>query len=512
MKCIIRDDRRGYMSQVIVRFPPSPTGYLHIGGARTAIFNWLFARKHNGKFILRIEDTDKERSTKESVEGILDGLRWLGLDWDEGPYFQSDFEAEHRDVAQGLLERGLAYKCFCTKEELDRRREQALREKRSIGYEGTCRDLSPEDVARREAEGRPYVIRFKVPRRRGRIGYDDKVLGRIEKDYSEIEDFVIVRSNGRPLYLLCNVVDDIRDGITHIIRGQDHMSNTIRQILLYEALGKEPPVFAHMPLTLDPKKRKISKRTHGEVVSVQFYREMGFLPWALVNFLVLLGWHTPDDREIFSREELIEAFSLEGISKANSVFNFNPEDKEKAKKFFTDPKAIAINAHYLRAMPVEELAAHVEGELRRAGLWSDEYAGEKRRWFLDTIDMIRTRFHTLKDFVGPGRAYFADEFPMDEKALKKNILKRPELKELLPELAGELAGLDAWTLESTEECVRGFCEKKAVKPGIVINGVRTAITGQLKGAGIFDCMVMIGKERTVRRLEGVPGLYSQGDG
>ena len=494
--------------EVIVRFPPSPTGYLHIGGARTAIFNWLFARKHKGKFILRIEDTDVERSTKESVEGILDGLRWLGLDWDEGPYFQSEFHQEHVDVAQRLLEEGKAYKCFCTKEELEKKRQMALKEKRStVGYDGTCRNLTPDEVREREAKGLPYVIRFKVPKRSGKIGYDDKVLGRIEKDYSEIEDFVIVRSNGRPLYLLCNVVDDIRDRITHIIRGQDHMANTIRQILLYEALGATPPVFAHMPLTLDPKKRKISKRTHGEVVSVQFYREHGFLPWALVNFLVLLGWHTSDNREIFSKEELIEAFSLEGISKANAVFNFNPDDKEKVKKFFTDPKALSINAHYLRTIPVEELAGYVEKELRDAGLWDEAYEGERRDWFLKTIDLIRTRFHTLKDFVGPGRAYFSDEFEYDQKALKKNIHKHPELKELLPELGERLESLDSWTLETTEEVVRAYCEEKGVKPGIIINGIRTVITGQLKGPGIFDCMVLIGKERVVRRLKECGALY-----
>ncbi len=488
------------MSDVVVRFPPSPTGYLHIGGARTAIFNWLFARKHGGKFILRIENTDTERSTRESVEGILDGLRWLGLHWDEGPYFQNDFHKEHIRAAQMLLEMGLAYKCFCSKEELDKRRQQALHEKRSIGYDGRCRGLSQDEVKKREKKGIPYVIRFKVPEREGKIGYDDKVLGRIEKDYSEIEDFVIVRSNGTPLYLLCNVVDDIRDGITHIIRGQDHMANTIRQLLLYEALKKTPPVFAHMPLTLDPRKRKISKRTHGEVVSVQFYRERGFLPWALVNFLVLLGWHTSDNREIFSKEELIEAFSIEGISKANSVFNFNPDDKEKIKKFFTDPKALSINAHYLRTMPVDELYEYVKEDFIKSNLWRKEYEDEKKEWFLSTIDLIRSRFHTIKDFARYGRAYFADDFPIDEKALKKNILKHPQLKALLPMLSDVLNGLETWNIELLEDIVRAFCEKEGVKPGIVINGIRTVITGQLKGPGIFDCMVAIGKDRVIKRL------------
>ncbi len=495
------------MSEVIVRFPPSPTGYLHIGGARTAIFNWLFARKHNGKFILRIEDTDAERSTEESIEGIIDGLTWLGIDWDEGPYFQSQFAEEHKKVAERLLEEGKAYKCFCTKEELEAKRKQALKEKRDIKYDGTCRNLSPEQVAEKEAKGLPYVVRFKVPQRQGKIGYDDKVLGRIEKDYNEIEDFVIVRSNGKPLYLLCNVVDDIRDRITHIIRGQDHMSNTIRQILLYEALGAKPPVFAHMPLTLDLQKRKISKRTHGEVVSVQWYREMGFIPWALVNFLVLLGWNPGTDQEIFSKDELIQAFSLERINKSNSIFNYRKGDP----KFFTDPKAININAHYLRTLPIEEIAQMIKEDFQKEGIWDEAYEKEKRDWFLSTLDLIRSRFHTLRDFARLGRAYFADDFEFDPKALRKNVLKRPELKTLLPALADELEKVAPWNLETTEDAVRRFAEDKDLKAGIIINGMRTVLTGQLKGPGIFDVMVAIGKDRVVKRLRNSPALFQRGE-
>ena len=491
--------------EVIVRFPPSPTGYLHIGGARTAIFNWLFARKHNGKFILRIEDTDAERSTKESIEGILDGLTWLGLDWDEGPYFQSEFAHEHKAMAQKLLDEGKAYKCFCTKEELEEKRKRALAEKRDIKYDGTCRRLSPEEVAAKEAAGIPYVVRFKVPERTGKIGYDDKVLGRIEKDYSEIEDFVIVRSNGRPLYLLCNVVDDIRDRITHIIRGQDHMTNTIRQILLYEAFGKTPPVFAHMPLTLDLKKRKISKRTHGEVVSVQWYRERGFIPWALVNFLVLLGWNPGTDQEIFTKEELIQAFSLERISKANSVFNYRKGDP----KFFTDPKAISINAWWLRHLPIEEIAEMIKPDFQAQGIWDPAYEGEKRQWFLETLDMIRARFHTLKDFATLGRAYFADDYDFDPKAVRKNLLKHEILKELLPALAERLEEVEPWDLETTEKALRAFAEEQDVKAGVIINGLRTVVTGQLKGPGIFDVMVAIGKERVISRLKKTPELFER---
>ncbi|MCK5227972.1 MAG: glutamate--tRNA ligase, partial [Desulfobulbaceae bacterium] len=344
------------MTEVRVRFPPSPTGYLHIGGARTAIYNWLFAKQHNGKLILRIEDTDAERSTQESIQGILDGLEWLGVTWDEGPYFQSEFANDHVATAKKLLDSGHAYKCFCTKEELDAKREAAAAAKGDYRYDKTCRGLSAEEAAEKEKQGLPYVVRFKAPEGDGAVGFDDKVYGRIERSYDDIEDFVIVRSNGKPLYLLCNVVDDIRDRITHIIRGQDGLVNTPRQILIYEALGVTAPVFAHMPLTLDLKKAKISKRSHGEIVAVQFYRQHGFLPWALCNFLVLLGWSTTDDQEIFSREEMINAFSLERINRANSIFNYRKGDP----KFFTDPKAINMNAHYLRTMPVEELAPLVK--------------------------------------------------------------------------------------------------------------------------------------------------------
>ncbi len=489
--------------EVIVRFPPSPTGYLHIGGARTAIFNWLFARKHKGKFILRIEDTDAERSTKESIEGIIDGLTWLGIDWDEGPYFQSEFANEHRAAAQRLLEEGKAYKCFCTKDDLEAKRKKALAEKRDIKYDGTCRHLTPEQIKEKEEQNIPYVIRFKVPDRPGKIGYDDKVLGRIEKDYSEIEDFVIVRSNGRPLYLLCNVIDDIRDRITHIIRGQDHMTNTIKQILLYEALGAKAPVFAHMPLTLDLQKRKISKRTHGEVVSVQWYREMGFIPWALVNYLVLLGWNPGTDQEIFTKEELIQAFSLERINKSNSIFNYRKGDP----KFFTDPKAININAWWLRHLPIEEIASMIKDDFVKEGIWDDSYEGERRQWFLNTLDLIRSRFHTLRDFARLGRAYFADDYEMDPKALKKNVLKHPQLKELLPKLGHTLKEVEPWTLETTEEAVRAFAKEVEIKPGIIINGMRAVVTGQLKGPGIFDVMVAIGKERIIKRLLETPKLY-----
>ena len=490
---------------VRVRFAPSPTGYLHIGGARTAIYNWLFAKKHGGTLILRIEDTDVERSTTDSIQGIIDGLNWLGIHWDEGPYSQTEYIEEHKKAARRLVESGHAYKCFCTKEELDVKRKAALAAKQSVQYDGTCRRLTSEAIAAKEAQGLPYVIRFKVPEQQGAVCVNDAVYGPIEKQYQDIEDFVIVRSDGSPLYLLSNAVDDIRDGITHVIRGQDGLANTPRQILIYEALGAKPPVFAHMPLTLDLKKRKISKRTHGELVSVQFYRDHGFLPWGLVNYLVLLGWHTSDDREIFSREELIDAFSLEGIGRANSIFNYTPGDP----KFFTDPKALSINSHFLRTLPIEEIAEPVKKDFVTEGIWNPAYDGNKRQWFLATLDLIRSRFHTFKDFAELGRAYFSEKFPVDPKALKKRVLKYPNLKNWLPQLADRMEQLESWTLETTEKVVRDFAQGLEVKPGVIINAVRTVVTGQPAGTGIFDVLVAIGKERVVKRLRGVSELFAE---
>ncbi len=496
------------MSDVRVRFPPSPTGYLHIGSARTALYNWLFARKHGGKLVLRIEDTDAERSTEASIRGIIEGLEWLGIDWDEGPYFQTAFRDEHLAAARRLVAEGHAYPCFCTKEELDAKREAARAAKGDYRYDGTCRRLAPAEAADRAARGEPHVIRFRVPDGDGTVVFEDRVYGRLEKAYADLEDFVIVRSDGSPLYLLSNVVDDVRDRISHVIRGQDGLANTPRQILIYRALGAPIPVFAHMPLTLDPQKAKISKRKHGEIVAVQFYRDNGFLPWALCNFLVLLGWSPGDDRELFSREELIQAFSLERINRANSVFNYNKNDP----KFFTDPKALAVNAHYLRTMPVEELAGLVEAELRAEGLWDDAYADERRDWFLRTLDLIRSRFHTLKDFPRAGRAYFADDYEIEDRAYKKNLAKHPDLAGWLPRLADRLAGLAAFTPEATEAAIRTLAGELGVKPGVLINGVRAVVTGQLAGPGLFEVLDVLGRDRVVARLRRAPERFTERDG
>ncbi|MDH3344712.1 MAG: glutamate--tRNA ligase [Desulfobacteraceae bacterium] len=489
--------------EVIVRFAPSPTGYLHIGGARTAIFNWLYAQKTGGKLILRIEDTDAERSTEDSIQGIIEGLKWLGVTWDEGPYFQTQFIEEHLAAARKLLESGHVYKCFCTIEELEHKRQEALTRKKDLKYDGTCRRLTPDAVAEKEAAGVPYTLRMKVPKGEGAVCFEDIVYGTIEYKYKDIEDFVVVRSNGQPLYLLSNAVDDIRDRITHVIRGQDGLSNTHRQILLYQALGAPAPQFAHMSLTLDPKKAKISKRKHGELVAVHFYKEHGFLPWAFVNFLVLLGWATPESREIFSKEELIEAFSLKGISRANSIFNVNKDDP----KYFTDPKAISINAHYLRELPVEEIAPYVRAELEKAGIWDPEYENAKRQWFLETLELIRSRFHVTTDFGDRGRAYFSDDFPIEARALKKNISKHPQLKKWLPMLADRLEGLENFSTAETESVIREMAETLEIKPGVLINAIRTVVTGQLAGPGMFDVLITIGQRRVVERLRRSPALF-----
>ncbi|HCY87736.1 MAG TPA: glutamate--tRNA ligase [Desulfobacteraceae bacterium] len=490
-------------NQVVVRFAPSPTGYLHIGGARTAIFNWLYARQNKGKFILRIEDTDAQRSTKDSIQGIVDGLTWLGLGWDEGPNFQSAYIKDHLAAAQQLVDAGHAYKCFCTKEDLDRKREAAVAAKQTYLYDGTCRELTPDQVAENEAKDLSFTIRLKVPRDGGSLVFEDAVYGRVEKQFRDLEDFIIVRSNGNPLYILSNAVDDIRDRVTHIIRGQDGLANTPKQILLYQALGAPLPVFAHMSLTLDPKKAKISKRRHGELVAIHYYRAQGFLPWALVNFLVLLGWATTDSREIFSEEELIAAFALNGISRANSVFNIRPEDT----RFSTDPKALNINAHYLRTMDIEDLADQVKPFLEAEGLWHLAYEGEGRRKFLDTLDLLRERYHLLTDFATLGRAWFSDDFEMDAKAWEKHLASHPELHAPLAGLGEKILAMDDYTIKTVEALLRDMLKTLGVKPGILINAVRMALTGQPKGPDFMKAMIVMGQQRVGERLRKLPAQF-----
>ena len=497
---------------VRVRFAPSPTGYLHIGSARTALFNWLYARKEGGKFLLRVEDTDLQRSTDESTRSILEGLEWLGIsDYDEGIVFQSRNADKHRAAALRLVEEGKAYRDFTPKGEradanvkqeiAERARERAETEgvdHRSNPY----RDLSLEESNRRAESGEPFAVRLKVSPE-GETRFNDSVYGEQSRAHSEIEDLVLLRSGDlSPLYNLSVVVDDIEMGITHVIRGQDHLTNTHKQALIYEALGSPVPTFAHLPLILAPNKAKLSKRKHGEVVSLTTYRDRGFVPAAFTNFLALLGWSPEDGSELMSLEELVEKFSLSGVHRSNAVFNFSESDA----RLWTDQKALWMNAEYIRTMPLGVLLPMVRAEFESAGLWREEYAGDRAEWFALTIDLILQPFYTLKDFSGQGRAYFSDEFEFDQQAVAKNLKKEPRLGELLPALAESLEKVEPWAVESIEAALRAFAEEAGVKAGLLINASRTALTGQAVGPSMFDVFEAIGRERACARLRSASAL------
>ncbi|MBK9154662.1 MAG: glutamate--tRNA ligase [Chloracidobacterium sp.] len=529
---------------VRVRFAPSPTGYLHIGSARTALFNYLFARNTGGKFLLRIEDTDLARSTDESTRSIIDGLAWLGFAPDEEIVFQSANADKHREAANRLLAEGKAYRDFTPKEAAgDGSVKEAIKQRaREQGADKNMRDnpyreLSVVESDTRAANGEPFAIRLKVPES-GRTAFDDQVYGIQERDYADTEDLVLLRSDGHPLYNLAVVCDDIEMGITHVIRGQDHLTNTHKQILIYEALGVAPPTFAHLPLIMAPNKGKLSKRKHGEVVSMTTYRDAGFLAEAFRNFLALLGWSAGEEKEIYSMQELIEKFSLDGIHRSNAIFNFHPDDPRK----WTDDKAIWMNAEYIRTMPLAQLLPHVRTELKANKLWREEYdeAGTSPydggvdaasadgvvlpreigsyEWYLHTVDLIRQRFFTLNDFSSQGRAYFSEDFDFDPAAVAKNLTKFPELREWLPELADRfeaefqaetrpvgsvpLGGSRslAYTEENIETVVKAFTEEKGTKLGVIMNGARTLLTGTAVGPSMLSVFEVIGHDRAVMRL------------
>ena len=493
---------------VRVRFAPSPTGYLHIGAARSALFNWLYARKVGGKFLLRIEDTDLERSTEESKRSIIEGLAWLGLDYDEDLVFQSANATLHRAAALRLVDQGKAYRDFTPKEQRDDKnvKEGIAERARAHAIEGLdqrsnpYRDLAKEESDRRAAAGEPFAIRLKVAAD-GKTKFNDIVYGPQERTYSEIEDLVLLRSEGNPLYNLSVVIDDIEMGITHVIRGQDHLTNTHKQVLIYEALGARVPQFAHLPLILAPNKGKLSKRKHGEVVSLTSYRDRGFVPAAFRNFLALLGWSPPAGKEILSKEELVQNFSLEGIGRANAVFNFHENDPQH----WTDDKALWMNAEYIRTMPLDELIPMVKNELRSNKLWREEYDDDDRDWLLKTVDLIRQRFFTLKDFSEQGRAYFSDDFDIDEAAVNKNLRTEPRLRELLIGLAKKLEAVEPFNSETAEAALREFAEESGVKAGLLINGSRTMLTGQSVGPSMFEIFDVLGRDRSAERLRsGIP--------
>jgi glutamyl-tRNA synthetase len=463
-----------------VRFAPSPTGYLHVGGARTALFNWLYARKTGGTFILRIEDTDFERSTDEMVEGIIQGMRWLGLDWDEGPFHQSQRLPLYSSTAEKLLKSGQAYYCFCSKEMLEQRRAAAQTEGRAPKYEGTCRCVRAEDALKRKSSGEAAALRFRVPEG-GKTAVPDAVFGNVEFDNAEIEDFVLLRSDGIPTYHLSVVADDMDMRVSHIIRGADHLSNTPKQIMLYSALGAATPVFAHVPLILGPDKTRLSKR-HG-ATSVMAYKDEGIVPEAFRNFLALLGW-TPADssKEVMQDRELIAAFSLENISHSNAVF-----DRAKLDWF---------NTEYIRAYPFEKLLPLIEGEWQKAGITPQN---SDRAWLARVVELLKPRARNLKDFGGAFRAYFTDDYENDAAAVAK-FLSDANVRMLVAELGGRYTQLADWNEKSTEELLRKFAEEKGVKAGALINGSRVALTGQAVAPSLFAVMEVLGKEKTVARL------------
>jgi len=470
-----------------VRFAPSPTGYLHVGGARTALFNWLFARHTGGVFILRIEDTDFERSSEDMVQGILDGMRWLGLEWDEGPFFQSRRLPLYQATAERLRQSGHAYYCFCTKEELEQRRTQAVAAGKQPMYDRRCRAIDPLVAYERFQAGQPGALRFAVPEG-GVTAFEDAVFGRVEFANAELEDFVLLRSDGVPTYHLSVVADDLDMRLTHVIRGADHISNTPKQVLQYQALGERLPIFAHLPLILGPDKSRLSKR-HG-ATSVLAYQDMGIVPEAFRNFLGLLGW-TPGvaGKEILSSSELIELFSLGGISKSNAVF-----DNDKLAWF---------NTEWIRRYSPQELLPLIEQEWARAGFRSDRPSEE----ILASIALLQPRARSLKDFAGAFRGYFSDAYEYDTAAVAK-FLSDEQSRGLLVELGERYEQLDEFTEATTEQLLRAFAAEKGVKAGALINGSRVALTGQGVAPSLFAVMAALGKERVTQRLKAAGSIPS----
>ncbi len=467
-----------------LRFAPSPTGYLHVGGARTALFNWLFARHNQGTLILRIEDTDLERSTPEMVEGILVGLRWLGIDWDEGPYFQTNRMELYRAAAGRLINSGHAYYCFCSKEQLEQQRAQGVAEGRVP--RDVCRGQNAAEARNRCDGGEPAAIRFAVPEG-GSTGFDDSVFGRVDFANAEIEDFVLLRSDGVPTYHLSVVVDDIDMRMTHIVRGADHLSNTPKQVMLYKALNAALPVFAHVPLILGPDKARLSKR-HG-ATSVIAYKEEGIVPEAFRNFLALLGWSPPNSaKEIMDDRELIDLFDLSGIQKSNAVF-----DRGKLDWF---------NSEYMRACPAVQLLPLIEEEWRKIELIPFQTSREA---MAATVDLVKPRARNLRDFATLFRGYFSDMFNSDPAAVEK-FLKDGAVREMLVELASRYQTAPVFSEESAEKVLRDFAIEKSVKAGVLINGARVALTGQGVAPSLFAVMANLGQERTVARLKNATAL------
>ena len=459
----------GLATPVVTRFAPSPTGYLHIGGARTALFNWLFARHHGGKYLLRIEDTDKARSTQPAIDAILDGLHWLGISGDGEPYFQSAFEKRHAEVANELIARGAAYRCYLTTEELQARREAAQAERRPFKIDSLWRDCAPGP----DEEGKPFVVRIRAPRE-GETVITDLVQGRVAVANAELDDFVLLRSDGTPTYMLAVVVDDHDMGVTHVIRGDDHLNNAFRQLVIIRAMGWPEPVYAHVPLIHGSDGAKLSKR-HG-ALGAQDYRDMGILPEALFNYLLRLGWGHGDD-EIISREQAIEWFHVDHVGKAPSRF-----DMKKLEN---------LNGHYIREAGNERLADLIAPKL--------ELTGDQQALLVRAMPELKARAKDLNE-LAEGARFLFDTRPLhlDDAAA---ALITEEAQPVLRAAHETLSGLDDWTHDSTDAALRAIAESQGLKLGKVAQPLRAALTGRTTSPGIFDVLVLLGKGESLSRIE-----------
>jgi glutamyl-tRNA synthetase len=466
-----------------VRFAPSPTGYLHVGGARTALFNWLFVRKSGGTLVLRIEDTDRERSSDEMTAAILDGLTWLGLDWDEGPVHQADGVERHRQAVRRLREAGAAYRCFCGPEVLKARREAAgALSDDAYRYDRTCAAVAVTEAEARAAAGEPHTVRFRVPE--GTTEWDDAVHGPTRFRNQDIEDFVVLRTDGTPIYNLAVVSDDVDMEITHVIRGDDHLSNTPKQILLYRALGSEVPVFAHLPMILGPDGKRLSKR-HG-ATAVGEYREQGLLPEALVNFLALLGWNPGDEQEIMTIPDLVAKFSLERINKKSAVFD--PE------------KLWWMNGQHISMRSAGELLPLVAPLLIAEGLTTEVEIEDRRDWFHDLVDLLKPRARVLDGIVQQARQYLGPEVEYEEAAVAKHWKDRAEAVERLRAVQRALDGVESWDAGTVEAALRDAAERAGVGFGKIVHPLRLALTGSAVSPGIDRVLVQMGPDLVRHRI------------
>jgi len=471
------------VSDVRVRFAPSPTGELHIGGARTALFNYLFVRRVGGTFVLRIDDTDLERSKEDYINKLMASMKWLGLEWDEGPYFQSKRMAEYNREAERLLNEGRAYRCYCTVDELAAGREAARTENKAYLYPGTCRNLSAETEDKLRSEGRKAVIRLKVPDS-GATVVKDEIRGEVSFENSDLDDFIIIKSNGLPTYNFASVVDDLQLNITHIIRAEEHLSNTPRQQLCALAMGYEMPIFAHVPMILAPDRSKLSKR-HG-ATSVEEFRDEGFLPEALINYMTLLGWSPGGDKEIFGIDESVSVFSLQKVNKTAAIYD--------------TVKLTWMNSHYIREYDLEKLAESALPFFIRKELFQNRPAGDEFLYYKNVIKTVRERAKTLVELADASEYFYEDQFVYEEKGVKKAFMKEG-VRELLLHAAGELDLMNTFSRAEAEEKFNVICENLEISAGRLIQPTRLAITGRMGGPGLFEIMELLGREKTVERLK-----------